>query len=75
MNFRDLVQQKGIPEKHSPLDFMNRRELAANLFRINETEAKIIQQDVQGQQPLERAAFDVGRQIRNVMLANDGIRP
>jgi DNA-damage-inducible protein D len=40
MNLRRLRQVKGVPESRSPLDFMGKRELAANLFRIAETRGK-----------------------------------
>ncbi len=43
---------------------MGKQELAANLFRITETEAKIKNENVYGQRPLENAAEIVGRAVR-----------
>ncbi|HZP94988.1 MAG TPA: hypothetical protein VFC31_01445 [Candidatus Limnocylindria bacterium] len=38
VNLEQLRQIKGVPAKRSPLDFMNNTELAANLFRITQTD-------------------------------------
>lgn len=66
---------KGVPEGRSPLDFMGKEELAANLFRITQTEAKIRNDHIRGQHPLQNAAEGVGRAVRNTMLEISGTRP
>ncbi len=71
----ELRRLKGIPEKRSPLDFMGKTELAANLFRVTQTEEKIRAQRIRGQKPLENAAEDVGREVRNTMIKISGKRP
>lgn len=76
MSFNDLKKVKGIEgTTKSPLDFMGKRELAANLFRISETEAKIKSDHVYGQKNLENTAKEVGKKVRNIMIDNDGVRP
>jgi DNA-damage-inducible protein D len=40
MNVSALKAYKGLPDGRSPLDFMDRRELAGNLLRLTETEAR-----------------------------------
>ena len=76
MNFSDLKREKGIPdEKRSLLDFMDKRELAANLFRITETEAKLKSDQIRGQRPAELAATEVGRRVRKLMIDTDGTKP
>lgn len=75
MGITKLRQIKGIKADKSPLDFMGARELAANLFRLYETEAKIKSDKVYGQQKLENTAHEVGRKVRNIMIENDGVRP
>ncbi|MGO8794013.1 MAG: BRO family protein [Candidatus Sulfotelmatobacter sp.] len=66
---------KGIPATRSPLDFMGKQEMAANLFRLTETEAKIKNEDVQGQRRLEQTAEAVGRRVRTTMMELSGTRP
>lgn len=38
MDLWRLRRHKGVPENRSPLDFMGKTELAANLFRVTQTE-------------------------------------
>lgn len=67
--------RKGMPKGRSPLDFMGKTELAANLFRVTQTEEKIRSERIRGQQPLERAAEDVGRKVRRTMIDISGKKP
>jgi DNA-damage-inducible protein D len=50
-------------------------ELAANLFRITQTDEKIQNDNVRGQSQLERTASDVGRKVRNTMIQISGTPP
>lgn len=75
MNLRDLRARKGVPGTRTPLDFMGKTELAANLFRITQTEEKIRQESVFGQSALERAAETVGREVRSTMQRISGTVP
>lgn len=59
----------------SLLDRMGRDELAANLFRLTQTEAKIRNERIQGQQGLETAAETVGRIVRNTVIQISGAAP
>lgn len=67
MSMTELRKKKNVPEGRSPLDFMRRTELAANLFRITQTEEKIRKEQLQGQKELEQAAFVVGQTVRTTM--------
>lgn len=76
MNLAQLKARKGLPQAAGTmLDFMGSEELAANIFRITQTEAKIRNQNIIGQKPLENAAETVGRSVRKVMIENSGTRP
>lgn len=75
MSIKQLKERKGIPANRSPLDFMGKEELAANLFRITQTEAKIRNERIQGQNKLEDAAYAVGVQVRNTMENISGTKP
>lgn len=75
MTLPQLKKLKGVPKKKTVLDFMGREELAANLFRITQTEAKIRNDGVQGQKPLERTAEGVGKQVRKAIRDIGGTMP
>jgi len=75
MNLSQLRNLKGVPDKRSPLDFMGKVELAANLFRITQTEEKIKNYNIKGQKNLETTAEDVGREVRNTMKRLGGHAP
>ncbi len=48
MDLASIRRRKGVPSGRSPLDFMGKTELAANLFRLTQTEEKIRNEDVRG---------------------------
>jgi len=75
MDLWQLRWHKGVPQGRSALDFMGKTELAANLFRVTQTEEKIRGERIRGQKPLERAAEDVGREVRRTMVKISGRRP
>jgi DNA-damage-inducible protein D len=75
MDLARLRQLKGVPDARTPLDFMGKEELAANLFRITQTEAKIRKENRRGQQSLERAAEEVGQRVRRTMQEISGNQP
>jgi DNA-damage-inducible protein D len=75
MDLSQIPRIKGIPDGRSPLDFMGKTELAANLFRLTQTEEKIRNEDLRGQRPLERAAEHVGKRVRSTMIDLSGTPP
>lgn len=74
MNLSALKAAKGL-KSGSLLDYMGKEELAANLFRITQTEAKINKEGIKGQMMLNRAAESVGRDVRNAMIKISGTTP
>ncbi|MGR2681574.1 BRO family protein [Chromobacterium haemolyticum] len=76
MNLKDLKNFKGLDDtKRSLLDFMGQEELAANLFRVTQTEAKLRNEDIKGQRNAESAAESVGRKVRQTMIEISGNKP
>jgi DNA-damage-inducible protein D len=75
MDYAKLRARKGVDPSRSVLDFMGKQELAAQLFRLTETEAKIKNERVKGQQALENAAHQVGRKVRQTMIETSGTYP
>ncbi len=76
MDLNRLKKHKGLQKiKRSLLDFMGKDELAANLFRLTQTELKLKNENVHGQVNAERVAEDVGKKVRATMLEISGTRP
>jgi len=75
MNLSLLKERKGVKSGEVLIDRMGREELAAHLFRITQTDAKISADGVEGQQLLEATAEKVGRQVRKTMIEISGRRP
>jgi len=75
MNLAKLKEKRQLPDRRSPLDFMGKEELAANLFRITQTELKIKNENITGQNKLEVTAENVGKMVRETMQKISGINP
>lgn len=75
MNLSRLREMRGIPGDRSPLDFMGKTELAANLFRITMTEEKIKNERISGQRRLEQTANEVGKKVRKTVIELSGVSP
>lgn len=75
MDFSQLTRRKKVPAGRTILDFMGKTELAANLFRITQTEEKVRNEDIRGQWPLERAHESVGKEVRAAMERISGTKP
>lgn len=66
---------KRVPRDRSPLDFMGKTELAANLFRITQTEEALKRGNVRGQAQAEDVATKAGKIVRDTMEKISGTRP
>jgi DNA-damage-inducible protein D len=75
MDLYKLRMRKGVDSDRSLLDFMGREELAGNLFRITQTEAKVRNHRIVGQRNLEIVAEQVGGKVRKTMRELSGTRP
>lgn len=75
MSLDELTRKKGVPFGEKLLDRMDRTELAANLFRVTQTDQKIQNDVVRGQTDLERTAHQVGAAVRETMLKIGGTAP
>lgn len=57
------------------LEHMGRTELAANLFRVTQTEERIKYKAIKGQPNLEQAHYDIGKDVRSIVIKNSGTVP
>ena len=69
-----LEQKRGV-KKGKLMEYMGRTELAANLFRVTQTEERIKNKGVTGQVNLEQTHYQVGREVRNIVEKNVGKSP
>lgn len=69
-----LERKRGV-KKGKLFDTMGRTELAANLFRLTQTEERIKNHNIKGQVNLEITHRIVGQEVRNVVLKNTGRTP
>jgi DNA-damage-inducible protein D len=75
MALAQLKSRKGVDADCVLADYMGRQELAANVFRVSETEAKVRNQKIKGDIQVQRTAFEVGRVVRKTMIETSGTRP
>jgi DNA-damage-inducible protein D len=75
MSISTLRSRRNIDSGRSPIDYMDKDELAANLFRMTQTELKIKQNNITGQTRLEATAEIVGKQVRKTMIEISGVAP
>jgi hypothetical protein len=70
-----IKDYKSLPRKANILDHMGSTELAANLFRITQTEEKLRSKGIVGKERACDAHYEVGRKVRQTMLELSGILP
>lgn len=74
-NMSELKAIRQIDPTRSLLDFMGDYEYAANWFRLTQTELKIKNEYIQGQEKLENTAEEVGKQVRSTIINISKIVP
>ena len=71
----DIKERKGLKKSQDILDYMGYEELAANLFRATQTEAKLRRENIQGKQEANRTHFEVGKKVRDTIKDLGGTMP
>lgn len=71
----DIAKRKGLRYREDILDNMGSEELAANLFRITQTEAKLKRDNIQGENNANNEHYNIGKNIREVIEKNGGTMP
>lgn len=75
MAVADIHKNKGLAKEEKILDFMGSEELAANLFRITQTESKLNREQVQGADAANATHYYVGSKIRQTIKDIGGTMP
>ncbi len=71
----DIAKRKDLRYREDILDNMGSEELAANLFRITQTEAKLKRDNVSGEDMANETHYNIGKNIREVIAKNGGTMP
>jgi DNA-damage-inducible protein D len=72
---KDIHERKQLKKKEAILDHMGSEELAANLFRSTQTEAKLKREEIYGEQKANKAHYDVGKKVRKTIKELGGTMP
>ena len=75
LTVQDIHTKKRLGKSQKILDHMNSEELAANLFRATQTEAKIQREHIRGQGYASLAHLEVGQKVRNTIRSLGGTMP
>ena len=71
----DIAKRKGFRYREDILDNMGSEELAANLFRITQTESKLKKENIQGENNANMAHYEVGQKVRKAIADIGGTMP
>ena len=71
----DIKERKGLKKSQDILDYMGYEELAANLFRATQMEAKLRRENIQGKQEANKTHFEVGKKVRDTIKDLGGTMP
>ena len=71
----DIAKRKGLRYREDILDNMCSEELAANLFRITQTESKLKKDNIRGEEKANKTHYNIGKNIRDVIAKNGGTMP
>ena len=71
----DIAKRKGLRYREDILDNMGSEELADNLFRIVQTEAKLKKDNIKGESNANKVHYNMGRDIRKFIEKQGGTMP
>ena len=70
-----LLEERKLHYRQDILDHMGSEELADNLFRIVQTESKIRNENIIGEDNCNNTHFNMGRDIREFINSKGGTMP
>lgn len=72
---QDIHARKGLKKSQKILDHMGHEELAANLFRATQTEAKLRREHITGKREANQTHYCVGKEVRETIKRLGGTMP
>ena len=74
-NTKQISKRKGLTDKDEILDYMGSEELADNLFRIVQTEAKLKKENINNEHDANMTHYKVGKEVRETIKRLGGTLP
>lgn len=71
----EIHARKGLKKSQNILDHMGSEELAANLFRATQTDAKLRRENIQGKEAASATHYQVGAKVRKTIEELGGTMP
>ena len=71
----DIAKRKGLRYREDILDNMGSEELAANLFRITQTESRLKKDKVHTEKKANKTHYEVGKKVRKAIADIGGTMP
>ena len=71
----DIAKRKGLRYREDILDNMGSEELAANLFRITQTESRLKKYKVDTEKKANKTHYEVGKKVRKAIADIGGTMP
>ena len=75
LGMKDIHKRKGLKKNEQILDHMGATELAANLFRITQTDDKLRRENIKGKEKANETHFAVGKKVRQTIAELGGTMP
>ena len=75
LDAKGIHAKKGLKKSQKILDHMGSEELAANLFRATQTDAKLRRENIRGKDNANKTHFEVGQKVRQTIKDLGGTMP
>lgn len=75
LSMQDIHKRKGLKKSRQILYHMGATELAANLFRITQTDDKLRRENIKGKENANETHFAVGQKVRQTIKELGGVMP
>ena len=75
LGMKDIHKRKGLKKNEQILDHMGATELAANLFRITQTDDKLRRENIRGKEKANETHYAVGKKVRQTIAELGGTMP
>ncbi|MBQ5464991.1 MAG: DNA damage-inducible protein D [Fibrobacter sp.] len=75
LGMKDIHKRKGLKKNEQILDHMGATELAANLFRITQTDDKLRRENIKGKEKANETHYAIGKKVRQTIAELGGTMP
>lgn len=75
LDIEQIHKKKKLKESQKILDYMGSEELAANIFRVSQANAKLKRENIVGEMKANQAHFEVGKKVRGLIKELGAVMP